>query len=156
MQFDGPSGHSQDASVPVPAFTVVQPDPVVGTLAGVRITRSQLQGTLSMYRYVAGVRFFGFEIRGPGDVHPHILDEPGIRLLPLTPKTVRASLWRMLDRAINRKAGLTWPKKATSDHQAAWRRDQWLLRDHLERRVIIRRFETKECRERFGHLVFQE
>ena len=47
-------------------------------------------------------------------------------------------------------------KKDSQDYYWQAKRDQNRIRDNIDQRIIIRQFETKECRNRFSHLIFKE
>jgi hypothetical protein len=47
-------------------------------------------------------------------------------------------------------------KNDCQDYYWQARRDQRAIRDRLSHRLIIRQFETKECRNRFSYLLFKE
>lgn len=143
---------------PQHAYVIRKPKPMAlpkKKQAGVAYTPEQVQVTLKVFRYVAGLRIFNFMPRCRGDVHPYILEAPGMVNRPGTPsrEEIRNTLWAMMDRAINRRANITWPKKGQSDYEGSLFRDKRALDDLLTLRVRVYQWETKLFKDRFSHLL---
>jgi hypothetical protein len=76
----------------------------------------------------------------------------------LTKPEARRHLSMLIHVAINRKAGIpdVMCRKQESDYQVSLWRDCRAVRDRVNCRVIVRRFETAEIRRRYGHLIHEE
>jgi len=72
-----------------------------------------------------------------------------------TLEELRGQFTKALHNRINSRGGQDGPRGRKDDdgYLAMCRRDQIALRRRVQERVIIRRFETQECRRRFGCLL---
>ena len=70
----------------------------------------------------------------------------------LTGTAFRKWFVERLQAKINRNDGRAW-RKLDGDYQTRLYRDCQRVRDRVQRRIIVRQFETAEIRARFGHLL---
>jgi len=72
-----------------------------------------------------------------------------------TLEELRGQFTKALHNRINYRGCLDGPRgrKDNDDYLAMCRRDQIAIRRRTQGRVIIRRFETRECQRRFGYLL---
>ena len=71
----------------------------------------------------------------------------------MTREEAQQALWGMINRAINGKAGMIWPKKSEWQYQTSCRRDQRNIQEKILRRVRMYQLETRAARTRFAHLL---
>jgi hypothetical protein len=123
------------------------------TYAGRPMTREQVRGTLGLLRYYdrfladgAATCYAPEDFLGCG--------RGGCRDVMTRPQAARRLAF-LIHSAINRKGGLPERRgrKDDPDYRAALARDCRRVRDRVNRRVIVRQFETAEVCRRFGHLL---
>ena len=113
------------------------------TIAGKPVTRDQIRGTIGLFRHFH--RFLSSDAT-------HCLIPGDWTRRKLTKEQARRHLDRLIDVAINRKAGIPDETYAECEQMTHWRRDQQRLRD-IGQRIRVYQFETVEVRQRFGHLL---
>jgi hypothetical protein len=126
-----------------------KPDDSKGVaFAGSMTTLGRIRGTIRLLRYL---RLFLASDCSRAK-HPSQWGET------LTKAEARRHLSMLIHVAINRKAGIADVacRKQESDYQTSLWRDCYAVRDRVNRRVIVRRFETAEIRRRYGHLIHEE
>jgi hypothetical protein len=118
------------------------------TFAGAMTTLGRVRGTIRLLRYLR--LFLSSECTRAK--HPSQWGDT------LTKPEARRLLSILIHVAISRKAGIpdVACRKQESDYQASLWRDCYAVRDRVNRRVIVRRFETAEIRRRYGHLIHEE
>ncbi len=112
-------------------------------IAGATVTKSQVTATIALFRYFH--RFLKSDCT-------HCLIPGDWTRRKLTKQEARRHLDRLIDVAINRKAGIPDETYAECEQMTHWRRDQQRLRD-IGQRIRVYQFETVEVRQRFGHLL---
>jgi hypothetical protein len=115
--------------------------------AGKPCTGHEIRATICLLRYYRGFL--------ASDCSVAIDPEDRWRDSTLTKDQARPRLAFLLHTAINRKAGIpdVAGRKQEADYRASLWRDCHRVRDRVNRRVIVRQFETREVRARFGHLL---
>lgn len=127
----------------------VRPDDGRGVaFAGQMTTLGRIRGTIRLLRYL---RLFLASDCSRAK-HPSQWGET------LTKIEAGRFLSMLLNVAINRKAGIpdVACRKQESDYRASSWRDCQRVRDRVNRRVVVRQFETAEIRRRYGHLIHGE
>lgn len=118
------------------------------TFAGASTTLGAIRRTVYLLGYLA--RFLASDCDRCRD------PEDGMfRSGTLTRGEARRRLASLVNVAINRKAGIpdAAHRKQRPEYQVALWRDCRAVRDRVNRRVVVRRFETAEIRRRYGHLL---
>lgn len=72
----------------------------------------------------------------------------------MRPRVPRDDVLREFDQALQRRINIRGGRHEDNDPiPAEWIRDCRRVHDKLQHRIIIRQFETEECRLRFAHLL---
>ena len=118
--------------------------------AGKSFTIEQIRGTANLLRYYRRFLKSNYERCRVVENADWFPDPDG-----MTKAKVRRRLAFLVHVAINRKAGVpdAVGRKQDTDYQRSLWRDVRAVRDKVNRRVIVRQFETPEIRTRYGHLL---
>jgi hypothetical protein len=117
------------------------------TYAGATVTREQVRATVKLLNYYR--RFLASNclrcVNTEDRDFPERMDK----------EQTRRRVAFLINTAINRKAGIPdrIGRKQSTDYQASLYRDCRAVRDRINRRVIVRQFETAEIRQRYSHLL---
>lgn len=72
----------------------------------------------------------------------------------MRPRESRNQVLREFDRALHRRINIRGGRHEDNEPiPAEWIRDYHRVHDKLQKRIIVRQFETEECRQRFAHLL---
>ena len=107
---------------------------------GKEVTRAQVQAMIKLLRYYRD--FLKSDCKKaiiPNDIFQDTMGR----------EEARRRLDSMIHTAINWKAGIILPRKASCDYQIPWRRDQQRLAD-IHRRIRVYQFESQEVKARFS------
>jgi hypothetical protein len=75
----------------------------------------------------------------------------------MSAKECRGWFLKALSNRINSRGGIYFnTKKQDYDYEVSLHRDQNRIRDWYSKRIIIHSFETKVCKQRFSHLIWND